>query len=365
MMSIASTDVDSPARNLAGKKLRNGWNVIELMKRPPNATGGCFSASYLVRSDDGRKAFLKAMDYREALRSREPAVALQRLTQVYNFERNVLEKCRSRRLSRVVTILDVGKIDGTPNDPSSVVEYLIFELADGDIRSYVPDGQKIELAWVLRRLHQVAAALRQLHYYGIAHQDIKPSNVLVFDNDDLKLADLGRAADRGNTSPFDTLDIAGDQTYAPPELLYGEIPNDWGARRLACDIYLMGSMAMYFFAGTSMTHLLLKRLDTRLHPSNYRYRYRDILPYIEHEFLGIIREMKIRLPERYSEELSQTIAHLCNPDPDQRGHPKNLVSKDSRMRYSVERYISFFELLAKRAQYERNRTLLSRPTRST
>ena len=354
-MSIA-TDVDSPARKLTGKTLRNGWNVVELIKRPPNATGGCFSASYLVRSDNGRKAFLKAMDYREALGSEEPAIALQRLTQVYNFERNVLEKCKSRRLSRVVTILDVGKIDGTPNDPSSVVEYLIFELADGDIRSYAPDGHKIELAWVLRRLHQVAAALRQLHYCGIAHQDIKPSNVLVFDNEDLKLADLGRASDRGNASPFDTFDIAGDQTYAPPELLYGEIPNDWGARRLACDIYLMGSMAMYFFAGTSMTHLLLKRLGDDLHPTSGQ-RYRDIMPYIEHEFSGIIREIKDRLPERYSSELSQALAQLCNPDPDQRGHPKNLVSKDSSVRYSVERYISLFELLAKRAEYERKRTL--------
>ena len=361
-MSIGNTDIDSPARKLAGKKLRNGWTVVKLMKRPPSATGGNFSASYVVRSDNGKKAFLKAMDYREALMSPDPAKALQRLTEVYNFEREILEKCKYRRLTRVVTVLDAGKINGTPSDPSSVVQYLIFELADGDIRSYVP-GHNIELSWILRRLHQVAVALRQLHYNGIAHQDIKPSNVLVFNNEYLKLADFGRSSDRENSSPFDTLQIAGDRTYAPLELLYGEIPDDWGDRRLACDIYLMGSMAMYFFAGTSMTHLLLKRLGDDLHPTSGQ-RYRDIMPYIEHEFRGIIREIKDRLPERYSSELSQALAQLCNPDPDQRGHPKNLVSKDSSFRYSVERYISLFELLAKRAEYERKRAFLDRPMRS-
>ena len=36
-------------------------------------------------------------------------------------------------------------------------------------------------------------------------------------------------------SPHDELDCAGDQTYAPPELLYGYIPQDWRVRRLGCE----------------------------------------------------------------------------------------------------------------------------------
>ncbi len=348
-MSINNT----PARRLVGKKLANKWTVIKLLERPPGATGGTFSASYVVRSEDGKKAFLKAMDYTEALRSKDPARRLQRLTEEYNFERDVLEKCRSQRLSRVVRVLDVGTIPATtPNDPSSVVQYLIFELADGDIRAYTPAGKKPLLAWHLRRLHQAAAALQQLHYRGIAHQDVKPSNVLVFDREELKLADLGRASDRRNASPFDTFNIAGDRTYAPPELLYGEIHKNWDARRLACDMYLLGSMVIYFLAGTSMTHLLLKRLDKRFHPMKWDGTYKDVLPYIGHEFCCIIREIKGSIPDRYSDEIGQTIEQLCNPDPERRGHPKCVSLTSVAMRYSVQRYISVFDRLAKRAEYD-------------
>ena len=347
----------TPARQLVGQKLHNGWTVIKLLKRPPDATGGAFSASYDVVSESGRIAFLKAMDFTGALGSSDPARALQTLTEVYNFERDVLEKCSSRKLSRIVRVLDSGKIAAKQDDASSVVQYLVFEKAKGDIRSYAP-AEKKPLAWALRRLHQVAAALRQLHFHGIAHQDVKPSNVLVFERENTKLADLGRASDRGIASPFDTVNIAGDLTYAPPELLYGEIRENWNARRLACDMYLLGSMAMYFFAGTSMTHLLLKRLDRRLHPMNQEGEYKDILeykdirPYIEYAFNCIIREIKEYIPDRYSEEIGQTIRQLCNPDPERRGHPKGLASKDSVVRYSVERYVSAFDRLAGRAEYD-------------
>lgn len=53
-----------------------------------------------------------------------------------------------------------------------------------------------------------------LHGLDIAHQDLKPSNVLP---------------------------IAGDPTYAPPELLYNYVPADWNVRRYACDVYLLGA----------------------------------------------------------------------------------------------------------------------------
>ena len=347
-------DNKTPARRLVGKVLTNDWTVIKRLKRPPGATGGTFSASYVIKSKDGKMAFLKAMDYTEALESTDPARALQKLTKVYNFERDILEKCKSRRLSRIVQVLDVGTIPrATPNDASSVVQYLIFELADGDIRSYTPtSGKRLQLAWTLRRLHQTTAALQQLHYCGIAHQDVKPSNVLVFNGDILKLADLGRASDKQNTSPFDAHKIAGDRTYAPPELLYGELHKDWDVRRLAYDMYLLGSMVSYFLTGTSMTHLLLSRLDNRFHPNRWGGVYRDVVPYIEHEFYRIIGEIKRHIPDRYSEEICRTIEQLCNPDPEQRGHPKGFESKHVATRYSVERYISIFDRLAKRAEYD-------------
>ena len=48
-----------PALSLSGLTLDGGWTVVELMHRPPTATGGHFSVGYRVRHQDGREAYLK------------------------------------------------------------------------------------------------------------------------------------------------------------------------------------------------------------------------------------------------------------------------------------------------------------------
>ena len=338
----------TPAKLLSGRTLDNGWQVKELIDRPITSTGGYFSTSYIVYSPRGEKAFLKAMDYQRALESSDPAKSLETMTAAFNFERNLLEKCKSNRLSRIVRVLDGGTIAATPGDPSSVVQYLIFELADGDIRTYMKFGQGFDNAWVLRTLHHAAAALHQLHQVQIAHQDLKPSNVLIFENDHSKLGDLGTAYDLHSTSPNDALPCAGDLTYAPPELLYGHVDQDWRIRRLACDMYLLGSLIVYFYTGVSMTHLLVKRVNISHHYNAWGDRYLDVLPYLQHVFTHIIRELSLTIPEEFTDDVTSLVSQLCNPDPRERGHPKNKIAS---IKYSLERYVSKFDLLAKRAEW--------------
>ena len=348
---------ETPARRLTGKTLDGGWTIGEIIDRPPGSTGGHFSASYIVHSSNGRRAFLKAMDYTGALKSPDPAKALQAMTSAYNFERAVLEKCRHHNLSRVVRVLDTGTFPSESGNASDVVQYLVFELASGDIRSFINVNRSFDLAWALRLMHHITAALRQLHGVDIAHQDIKPSNVLIFQNDRTKLADLGRASDRHGGSPHDELDFAGDQTYAPPELLYGEVSRDWATRRLACDMYLLGSITVFLLTSVSMTHLLLSRLNEEHRPAVCKDTYRDILPYLQHVFPEIIREIQAKIPEEYEENITNVIKQLCNPDPELRGHPINISSRVGR--YSLERYVSLFDRLAKNAEYSLKRYTLS------
>ena len=172
--------MEAPAYRLEGLSLDGGWTVIARLNPGQSATGGNFSCGYQVTLKDGAKGFLKALDFSRAHMAPDPSRALQSLTEAFNFERNLLDMCATRRMDRVVRAIADGqvKVDDTI---LGVVQYLIFECGDCDLRVQLSLLDSIETAWKLRSLHHIATGLMQLHRLGIAHQDVKPSNVLVFD----------------------------------------------------------------------------------------------------------------------------------------------------------------------------------------
>lgn len=335
----------TPAKKLAGLTLDGGWRVVEPIPVSPNATGGHFSAGYIVESPRGMKAFLKALDFSAAITSLDPARYFQWLTESFNFERDVLAKCRDRRLDRVV----VAITDGLVRVEAQPVQYLIFELAEGDVRSQADFSKRFDVAWSLRSLHHVATGLSQLHKEGIAHQDLKPSNVLLFERRTLsKIADLGRAAYKGHSPPHETMPVAGDRTYAPPELLYGYADPEWNLRRLGCDAYLLGSMVVFFFAGSGVTASVQALLRDTHRWQNWGGTYDDVLPYVRDAFGHVLAAFEQEVSKELRSDLLTAVSELCEPDPRLRGHPLNRASRGNQ--YSLERYISKFNLLATRAE---------------
>ena len=337
----------TPAESLHGLALGNGWKVIDRIPRPADTTGGWFSCSYHVEDASGRRAFLKALDYSSALRGTDPAQQLAQMTNLFLFEREVLELCSGKNMDRVVRALDHGtvRIGGTQTE---VVQYLIFEIADGDIRWKFEQGAGFETGWSLRTLHNVCTGLKQLHSAGIAHQDLKPSNVLVFEDEDCsKVGDLGSASRRGTECPRDDCDFAGDRTYAPPELLYGQLDPEWDRRRLACDAYLFGSLIVFFFSGCSMTSLIMKNLEDDHHYLVWGDGYEAVMPYVRNAFGDAVVQFAESLPLKLRDELTGMVRELCDPDPQLRGHPR---SRAIGTPFSLERYVSRLDVLAKKAR---------------
>lgn len=339
----------SAARQLEGRTLDTGWRVLRMIEPHTTATGGNFSCGYEVENvDDGRRAFLKALDYSWAMQSPDPAHALNIMTSAYIFERDLLKRCRESGLTRIVTAITSGKVvvDGAPM--GGLVEYLVFERADGDIRKQMERAADFDLGWRILCLHHIAVGLKQLHAELIAHQDLKPSNVLLFERSS-KLADLGRAACKGQAPPHEPFQVAGDPAYAPPELLYGFISPEWNVRRLGCDAYLLGSMIVWFFTGMSATGLLVQYLIPEHRPENWNSTYAEVLPYIREAFSKVLEVFKDSSPAGAGDDLTQMVGELCEPDPALRGHPKNRGK--SGVQFSLERYISRLDLLAKRIVY--------------
>jgi eukaryotic-like serine/threonine-protein kinase len=218
-------------------------------------------------------------------------------------------------------------------------------LAIADARRQMDSVRELELAWIFRTLHHVVAGLQQLHGNDIAHQDVKPSNVLVFrESEGRKLADLGRAWCAGHNPPHNNYVVAGDKTYAPPELLYGFVPPDERSRRFGCDVYHLGSMVVFFFARFGMTSLLISELHPDFWPGRWTGTYQQLLPHLQDAFAKVLMKFRDTVDTKFQAEVTEIVRQLCSPDPGFRGHPKNRSRFGNQ--YSLERYVAQFDRLA-------------------
>ncbi len=83
----------------------------------------------------------------------------------------------------------------------------------------------------LRRvLAQLVSAMRTLHLAGKLHLDLKPSNVLVDDNEHVTVLDFGLARDLGQATHVKTQRVLGTPAYMSPEQVQGkpfDAASDW------------------------------------------------------------------------------------------------------------------------------------------
>lgn len=340
-----------PAECLIGLDLTGGWHVDSIIKRHPKGTGGCFSVSYRVSNKNGKQAFLKAFDYSAAFQGPgDQARMLQDMTTAFNYERDLLNKCSG--LSRIVTPLSDGYADIKKHHPLNQVPYLIFEMAKNDIRSEIADWTVFDLAWSLRVLHNSSVGLQQLHLKRIAHQDLKPSNVLFFPNEGSKLSDLGRASYASSPSPIDDIArIPGDFTYAAPELYYGWAHSEGFGKRYISDLYLLGSLIFFFFMGLPASQILWLKIS-ELHKNNFtQTQFLQDLPYWQEAFavsLSLLEQNIKPIAGKLSDGILQIARELCEPDPRKRGNPK--VFDTLIPQYDLQNYITRFDVLARKAE---------------
>jgi serine/threonine protein kinase len=356
-MSAALPPIDEvPAAHLESRTLGNGWTVGPRITRDPGASGGNFSICYPVTHEDGRQAFMKALNFQAAATGPGTLVdQLHRFTNAFIHERDLLADCRARRFSRIIRLLEHGEVN-VPEAGTLLcnVPYLILESADGDIRAFQASLDAFDCAWAFRVMKHVLEGLEQLHSAQTAHQDLRPSNVLTQAHGaEMKLGDLGRADRRGQEGPWSKFVIPGAKTYAPPEQQYGAFGRTWEERKGA-DLYQAGSLGAQLFLGHCMSALLQQGLPIGCRLQEWAGSFDEVLPYLQSAHSQIVRELEDNVESRFHDQQSaadfaRAIREMTNPDPTQRGHPRDRAARTSS--YAVRRYVSLMNLLATRAHY--------------
>jgi serine/threonine-protein kinase len=130
----------------------------------------------------------------------------------------------------IIPIHNYGEIDGRL--------YVDMRLIEGrDLQQVLADGP-IEPARAVRIIEQVAKALQAAHRIGLVHRDVKPSNILLDEDDFAYLIDFGIARAADQTRMTGTGSIIGSWHYMSPERLRaGQVDARSDIYALACVLY--------------------------------------------------------------------------------------------------------------------------------
>jgi len=156
-----------------------------------------------------------------------------------HYDQATLDKFeREALLSKRLQLPGVRRTYEAGKTPEGFI-FLAMEYVDASLKDIIQrQGRPFTRDEVVRLLAPIAQALDQLHRQGMVHLDIKPENILVFEDGRAVLADFGITRQRGETT------TEGTPRYMSPEQATGNRPVSPQS-----DVYALGAVLYEMLAG--------------------------------------------------------------------------------------------------------------------
>ena len=189
----------------------------------------------------------------------------------------------------IVSVYDVGCSDeGEP--------YLIMEYVEGrTLKEIINKMGPLSLDRSLDYTHQILAGLNHAHSYGVIHRDIKPQNIMITPEGQVKIMDFGLAMNLTDTTITYDTSVFGSVYYIAPEIAQK------GSGDARVDIYSTGIVLYEMltcqlpYTGDSPITIALQHVEGDYTPID------DIDEDIPYEVARIVdKAMSVNPADRYS-----------------------------------------------------------------
>ena len=189
----------------------------------------------------------------------------------------------------IVSVYDVGCSDeGEP--------YLIMEYVEGrTLKEIINKMGPLSLDRSLDYTHQILAGLNHAHSYGVIHRDIKPQNIMITPEGQVKIMDFGLAMNLTDTTITYDTSVFGSVYYIAPEIAQK------GSGDARVDIYSTGIVLYEMltcqlpYTGDSPITIALQHVEGNYTPID------DIDEDIPYEVARIVdKAMSVNPADRYS-----------------------------------------------------------------
>ena len=198
--------------------------------------------------------------------------------------------------------------------------YIVMELVKGGntLKSYCTPENLLAVAHVVEIIFKCAKALDYAHRKGVIHRDIKPTNILVTPDMDVKIGDFSIAhtisADTTNTMP---LGFVGSPRYMSPEQVQEDsITNQTDLFSLGIIMYELLT-GRHPYIADSFSRLIHKIINEKHPPmSTYRQDLPEILEKIVYHALQKNPEKRYKMGLNMAADLSLAFDYLEKPKVD-------------------------------------------------
>ncbi len=167
--------------------------------------------------------------------------------------------------ANIVQAYDVGQ--------SGEYHYFVMEYVDGTtVYDQIIEKKKLSQEEALPIIRQVAKALQHAHERGFIHRDIKPKNIMIAKNGDVKLADLGLARALGDR---EAAEAEAGRAYGTPYYISPEQIRGKKNITTATDLYGLGATLYHMvtgkvpFPGKNPSDVMHRHLKQELVPPDH------------------------------------------------------------------------------------------------